>query len=185
MNCETNTEDHTSTTIRCASHAPSIAVLQRLHDTLSRAPDGHADELAALAVAVRGLSELDNADRIAGSAMRQLEAQAAQIHRYNLWLAEAKAEAGFEPSTSFDVVWSQTLAQARGAVPPSIGDSKINDTSNPLPPAAPDYVPQDDEFEPAPVAESRPAAAPPPAAQPQRQSSGVVLLSNPSAYNQF
>ena len=69
---------------------------------------GHARELLASA-AVR-LRQLDEADRIAGEATRQLRQYKDDAMRVSLWRDRQKREAGFSTNISFDVVWERALA---------------------------------------------------------------------------
>jgi hypothetical protein len=70
------------------------------------------------------LAERDEADRRAGAAERRCaDLSDAAIKRAS-WLRKAKAQAGYSDRTSFDVVWSETLAKASSKVAPQRpGDS--------------------------------------------------------------
>lgn len=63
--------------------------------------------------AMKAEAERDEADRRAGAAERLLEHLREGERRTNLWLSEAKEEAGYDINTSFDVVWKETRERIR------------------------------------------------------------------------
>lgn len=60
-------------------------------------------------------SERDEADRRAGASERQKAHLEEGERRANSWLMQAKEDAGYDNNVSFDQVWEETLAKARGA----------------------------------------------------------------------
>ena len=87
------------TTVDC--HA--AVVRDELTALRSRITEGDA-ERAKLA------AERDEADRCAGAAERRLAEQVEANGKRLRWLRDAKADAGYHPDTSFDVVWRDMLA---------------------------------------------------------------------------
>lgn len=73
-------------------------------------------DLARKAVeAIQALAvERDEADRRAGASERQKAAMEERERRASAWLLGAKEEAGYDSNVSFDRVWAETLAKARG-----------------------------------------------------------------------
>ncbi|MEW6729623.1 MAG: hypothetical protein AB1332_09810, partial [Pseudomonadota bacterium] len=54
------------------------------------------------------------ADRRAGAAERAKAHLEEDAYRRKAWLAAAKREAGYPDNVSFDVVWKEILAKAKG-----------------------------------------------------------------------
>lgn len=57
--------------------------------------------------------ELAEADRRAGAAERKNAYTQETLNRRIDWLYKAKKEAGYPSTTSFDVIWKETLEKAR------------------------------------------------------------------------
>ncbi len=80
--------------------------------------DGHGMSLADAAaelIALQAANEqlqatVNEADRRAGAAERQLESERDTNQRRDSWMRTAKQEAGYGNNTSFDVVWAEALA---------------------------------------------------------------------------
>lgn len=60
--------------------------------------------------------QLNEADRRAGAAERQMEDLKEAAAKRSNWLYKAKQEAGYDSSISFDIVWAETLALAKLAM---------------------------------------------------------------------
>jgi len=58
-------------------------------------------------------AELDDADRRAGAAERICAGLRDEAGKRQSWIQNAKDEAGYPRTTSFDVVWAETLERAR------------------------------------------------------------------------
>jgi len=54
-------------------------------------------------------AELKESDAMLGRSSRELERLQSTSISYRAWLDQAKRDAGFEPHTSFDVVWAKAL----------------------------------------------------------------------------
>lgn len=59
--------------------------------------------------------QLDEADRRAGAAERQMDQIKASEFNRSRWLDQAKKQAGYGTNASFDTVWEETLALAKQA----------------------------------------------------------------------
>lgn len=78
----------------------------------------HSDiELTAAKAQIAELQkQLNEADRRAGAAERQMEDLKEAAAKRSNWLYKAKQEAGYDSSISFDIVWAETLALAKLAM---------------------------------------------------------------------
>jgi len=59
-------------------------------------------------------ADLDEADRRAGAAEQENARLRSEAAARSAWLSQAKREAGYPDSASFDVVWAEMLAKASG-----------------------------------------------------------------------
>ncbi|WP_173050016.1 hypothetical protein [Bosea sp. ANAM02] len=89
------------------------ALLRELEGASASMPE----DLANRAIeTIRALAaERDEADRRAGASERQKAHLEEGERRANSWLMQAKEDAGYDNNVSFDQVWEETLAKARGA----------------------------------------------------------------------
>ena len=77
------------------------------HDEAGALPAESAGRIAELT------AQIAEADRRAGAAQRELASVSSELTSLKAARSSMKREAGYHENTSFDVVWDQTLAQAR------------------------------------------------------------------------
>ncbi len=71
----------------------------------------HRNGLDLLAEVERLITEVDEADRSAGNALRRVAYLEINERKSNSWLSEAKASEGYSETTSFDDVWANIRSE--------------------------------------------------------------------------